>query len=65
MGLRTLVREDLARRGKTWTKRAPQATPNNKRSAILDLRIRAWNLLDSRIKPGFTKPGSMNRNKRP
>ena len=59
MGLKTLVREDLARRGKTWTIHAPQAVPNKSDAARLGRRQRGFKSLPT--DPRYTMPGSYRK----
>lgn len=63
MGLRTLVKEDLARRKLIWDKKAPMAVPNRKRSARLETRRRAEAAVPKDKVEGRTAPGSYNRKK--
>lgn len=60
-GLKTIVRVELALRGKTWDKKAPQAVPNKRASKKLEARRKAWDL-DSKGKIAHqrTRPGSYN-----
>ena len=61
MGLKTLVREELKRRGLTWDRKAPVANGNRKAGARLDARVREYEATIARVKDsrGFTRPGSM------
>lgn len=48
MGLKTIVRDALKRRGLTWDRKAPQAQPNKKAAARLAARQRGHqSILDS------------------
>lgn len=62
MGLKTIVREELKRRGLSWDKKAPQATPSRKAAARLAARQRGYqSILDNNknLPAGsFTMPGS-------
>lgn len=65
-GLRTIVREELKRRGLTWNKRAPQATPNKSESERLAARQRGHQAILSSAAKGtnpnaFTMPGSYRK----
>lgn len=64
MGLKTIVRKELAMRGKEWTRKAPQAVPNKKDSARLAARQRGYQTLVSGNKvnsEAFTMPGSYRK----
>lgn len=64
MGLKTLVKADLKRRGLgDWTKKAPQATPNKKASASLAARQRGHVALvaGSKNPEQYTQPGSYTK----
>ena len=64
LGLRGLVRRDLAMRGiSAWTRKAPTARPNRKGEERLMARIRdyevtAQNNSKRKASNAFTKPGS-------
>lgn len=64
LGLRGLVRRDLAMRGiQSWTRKAPVARPNRKSEERLMARIRGYettlaNLKGKKSADAFTKPGS-------
>lgn len=65
-GLRTIVREELRRRGLTWNKRAPQAQPNKTESERLAARQRGHQAILSSASKGsnpaaFTMPGSYRK----
>ena len=64
MGLKTIVREELALRGKTWTKKAPQAIPNKREAAKLSIRQRGYETVISNKannSSAFTMPGSYRK----
>lgn len=63
MGLRTIVRDELKRRGKKWTVKAPQAQPNKKAARRLAIRQAAWEKLDARKKASMQMPGSYRTDK--
>jgi hypothetical protein len=62
LGIRGLVRRDLAMRGiSSWTRKAPTARPNRKAEERLMARIRGYETTVSSNKKSanaFTKPGS-------
>lgn len=51
---------DMTNRKESSKHKAAQASPNKKQAERLNRRINAYNSLDQKIKPSFTKPGSMN-----
>lgn len=64
MGLKTIVREELKKQGKTWNQKAPQAAPNKKEAARLAARQRGYASIMATFKghPGaHTLPGSYRK----
>ena len=64
MGLKTIVNEELKLRGKTWTKKAPQAIPNKREAAKLAIRQRGYESAisnKSNNSAAFTMPGSYRK----
>jgi len=64
MGLKTLVKADLKRRGLgDWNKKAPQAAPNKAAAAKLAARQRghATLLAGSKNPEQYTQPGSYSK----
>jgi hypothetical protein len=61
LGIRGLVRRDLAMRGLQWTKKSPTARPNRKAEERLMARIRGYETTIASNKKSanaFTRPGS-------
>jgi hypothetical protein len=64
MGLKTIVREELKRRGLQWTRKAPQAQPNKTDAERLSKRQNGYqSLIASKHKQSdsFTMPGSYRK----
>ena len=66
MGLKTIVKEELARRGLTWNRKAPRAVPNRKEAARLAVRQAGHTSIISGLKgkvsqEAFTMPGSYRK----
>jgi len=64
MGLKTIVREELKRRGLVWNKKAPQAAPNKADAKRLSIRQNGYKSIVDVMKnsaEAFTMPGSYRK----